>query len=329
MDIHPKVNAIDVSGVGGIWLFLVRGQKTAIIDTGPKEPLPIPMSQVENLDRNVAPVLQFLPPVLEKLGKTLADIDLILNTHIHFDHTAGNAEIKNASNAPIHIHADEAHYFEKPELLFERELAAIIEVILGKEHIDEELNRYLNGFTGPGPYAGVDKRLEDNDVIELGEGLDLKVIHLPGHTPGSIGYYWEEEGILFAGDAMQGVCGHDGGIPIIDDLAAYEKSLERVQQMPLKVLIHSHPFRGLTTPPAALIRNGEINQFLDECVAFTQMLWEAVKAVKPDLSKKPFLELYDQVALSLPKGVGFKPSGEMSGHFFSAATLLKCIKQVD
>jgi hypothetical protein len=59
------------------------------------------------------------------------------------------------------------------------------------------------------------------------------------------------------------------------------------------------------------------------------MLREAVKAVKPDLSKKPFLELYDQVALSLPKGVGFKPSGEMSGHFFSAATLLKCIKQVD
>jgi hypothetical protein len=77
MDLHPKVNAIDVSGVGGIWLFLVRGQKTAIIDTGPKEPLPIPMSQVENLDRNVGPVLQFLPPVLEKLGKTLADIDLI------------------------------------------------------------------------------------------------------------------------------------------------------------------------------------------------------------------------------------------------------------
>ena len=67
MDIHPKVNAIDVSGLGGIWLFLVMGQKTAIIDTGPKEPLPIPVSRMENLDKDVAPVLQFLPPVLEKM----------------------------------------------------------------------------------------------------------------------------------------------------------------------------------------------------------------------------------------------------------------------
>jgi len=329
MDIHPKVSAIDVSGLGGIWLYLVRGQKTAIIDTGPKKPLPIPSSQIENLDHDIAPVLQFLPPVLAKLGMTLADIDLILNTHIHFDHTAGNAAIKDASNAPIHIHSDEAHYFEKPELLFEREQAAIIEIILGKEHIDDVMNRFMNDFTGPGPYAGVDRRLEDNDIIELGKGHDLKVIHLPGHTPGSVGFYWEEEGILFAGDAMQGVCGHDGGIPIIDDPAAYEKSLERVQQMPLKVLAHSHPFRGLTTPPSVVMRNGEIKLFLEECSKFTHLLREAVKTVTPDFSKKPILELYDEVALSLPKAAGFKPSSEMSGQFFSATTLLNCIKLYD
>jgi glyoxylase-like metal-dependent hydrolase (beta-lactamase superfamily II) len=329
MEIHSRVSAIDVSGLGGIWLYLVRGQKAAIIDTGPKQPLPIPSSQIKNLDINVAPVLQLLPPVLAKLDMTLADIDLILNTHIHFDHTAGNAAIKNASNAQILIHADEAHYFEKPELLFERELAPIIEIILGKEHIDEVMKRFMHEFTGPGPYAGVDRRLEDNDIIELGEGLDLKVIHLPGHTPGSVGFYWQEEGILFAGDAMQGVCGHDGGLPIIDDLAAYEKSLERVQQMPLKVLVNSHPFRGLTTPPSALMRNGEITQFIEECGEFTQMLREAVKTVTPNFSKKPILELYDEVALSLPKEVGFKPSSEMSGQFFSAATLLNCIKLYD
>ncbi len=329
MEIHPKVSAIDVSGLGGIWLYLIRGQKTAIIDTGPKKPLPIPSSQIENLDNNVAPVLQFLPPVLAKLGMTLADIYLILNTHIHFDHTAGNAAIKNASNAQILIHSDEAHYFEKPERLFEREQAPIIEIILGKEHIDEEMKHFMNEFTGPGPYAGVDRRLEDNDIIELGEGLDLKVIHLPGHTPGSIGFYWEEEGLLFAGDAMQGVCGHDGGLPIIDDLAAYEKSLERVQQMPLKVLVHSHPFRGLSTPPSNLMRNGEIKQFLEECGEFAQRLREAANLVTPDFSKKRFLELYVEVALSFPKEVGFKPSGEMLRQFFSAATLLTCIKEND
>ena len=329
MEIHPRVTEIDVSGLGGIWLYLVRGQKTAIIDTGPKKPLPFAASQVKSLDNDVTPVLKFVPPALEKVGMTLADIDLILNTHIHFDHTAGNAAIKSASNAQILIHADDAIYFEKPELLFERELAPIIEIILGKEHIDEEMKRYLDEETGPGPYVAVDRRLKDNDVIELGEGCDLKVVHLPGHTQGSVGFYWEEEGILFAGDAMQGVCGHDGGLSILDDPAAYEKSLERVQKLPLKVLVHSHPFRGLTVPHTAIMRDMEIKQYLEECREFMQMLREAVKSVAPDLSRRPFVELYDEVVSKLPEEVGLKKTNEMPRQFFSAATLLNCIKQIE
>ena len=329
MEIHPRVSAIDVSGLGGIWTYLVRGQQTAIIDTGPKMPLPFVTNQTISPDKDSAPILRLLPPVLEKYDMTLADIDLILNTHIHFDHTAGNAAINTASKAQILIHSDEARYFEKPELLFERELAPIIEIILGKEYVAEEMNRYMNEFTGPGPYAAVDRRLKDNDIIELGEGFDLKVIHLPGHTQGSVGFYWEDEGILFAGDAMQGVCGHGGSLPIIEDLVAYEKSLKRVQQLPLKVLVHSHPFRGLTIPPSAVMRDGKIKQYLEECREFTQMLQEAAKSVAPHFSKKPFLELYDEAVLSLPKEVGYKPSSEMPGQLFSAKTLLNCIRQLE
>jgi glyoxylase-like metal-dependent hydrolase (beta-lactamase superfamily II) len=329
MEIHPRVSAIDVSGLGGIWTYLVRGQKTAIIDTGPRIPLPFVANQTKSLDKDVAPVLQLVPPALEKYGMTLDDIDLILNTHIHFDHTAGNAAIKSASKALILIHSDEAKYFEKPELLFKRELAPIIEIVLGKKYIAEEMKRYMNEFTGPGPYAAVDRRLKDNDIIELGEGYDLKVIHLPGHTQGSVGFYWEDEGILFAGDAMQSVCGHDGGLPIIEDLVAYEKSLKRVQQLPLEVLVHSHPFRGLTIPPSTLMRDGNIKQYLEECLVFVQMLQEAAKSVAPHFYRKPFLKLYDEAVLRLPKEVGYKASSEMPEQFFSAKTLLNCIKQLE
>ena len=329
MEIHPRVSAIDVSGLGGIWTYLVRGQKTAIIDTGPKMPLPFVTNQTISPDKDSAPILRLLPPVLEKYGMTITDIDLILNTHIHFDHTAGNSAIKTASKAQILIHSDEAKYFEKPELLFERELAPIIEIILGKEYIAEEMKRYMNEFTGPGPYAAVDRPLKDDDMIELGEGYNLKAIHLPGHTQGSVGYYWEDEGILFAGDAMQSVCGHDGGLPIIEDLVAYEKSLKRVQQLPLKVSVHSHPMQGLTLPPSAVMRDGKIKQYLEECLEFIQMLQEAAKSVAPLFSKKPFLKLYDEVVLSLPEEVGYKPSSEMPGQLFSAKTLLNCIRQLE
>ena len=128
---------------------------------------------------------------------------------------------------------------------------------------------------------------------------------------------------------MEGVCGHDGGLPIIEDLVAYKKSLKRVQQLPLKVLVHSHPFRGLTMPPSALVRDREIKQYLEECLEFTQMLQEAAKSVAPHFSKKPFLKLYDEVVLSLPEEVGYKPSSEMPGQLFSAKTLLNCIRQLE
>jgi len=330
MEIHPRVSAIDVSGWGGIWLFLVMGKKTAIIDTGPKMPLPIAVNQNRGIDKDVAPVLQFVPPALEKLGMTLGDIDLILNSHIHFDHTAGNSAVKSASNAKIFIHADDATYFEKPELLFQHELAPIIEIVLGKEQINEEMKRYMNEITGPGPYAAVDQRLKDGDIIELGEGCNLEVVHLPGHTQGSVGFYLEEEGILFAGDAMPGISMHDGGLAIIDDIAGYERSLARVQQLPLKVLVHSHPFQSLTILRTTIMRDNEIKQYLEECQEFANKLRQAAKRVAADLTMRPFYELYDEVIGMLPKESCLKRTSEMiRRQFFSAKTLLNYIKQIE
>jgi glyoxylase-like metal-dependent hydrolase (beta-lactamase superfamily II) len=327
MELHPRIHAIDVSGMGGILIFLVRGEKTALIDTGPKMPFPMAMDRFP--EKDVPPVLQVLPPYLKNIGMTLADIDIILNTHIHFDHTAGNAAIKASSNAEIFIHEEEAIYFKEPELLFEHEIRTIIEIILGKEHLEEEKRNYLEELTGPGPYVAVDGTFRDGDVIELGAGIDLKVLHLPGHTQGSVGFYWEDEGMLLAGDAMQGVCGHGGGLPILDDPAAFVDSLERVKNLPIKTLVHAHLFQGLTTPPRAILPGAEINQYLDECSEFMRILKKAAEKVAPDFSERPFIELYDEVIDELPDGVGFRKWNEMPRQFFSPATLLHCIRQLD
>jgi glyoxylase-like metal-dependent hydrolase (beta-lactamase superfamily II) len=328
MEIHPRISAIDVSGLGEIWIYVIRGQKIAMIDTGPKEPLPIAEDMNKNLDKDISPVLQFGPPELQKLGITLDDIDFILNTHIHFDHTAGNAAVKSVSNAQLLIHEDEAGYFEEPRQLFDREQAPIIEIMMGKEHLDEEFKRFINEDTGPGLYVAVDRRLKDNDTIDLGEGYNLKVIHLPGHTQGSVGYYWEEEGLLFAGDAIQGVCDHMGGLPIIDNLVAYEKSLERVKKLPLKVMLNSHPFRGLTIPNSNIMIDMEIKQFIEESQEFSRKLRDAAKDVAQDFQKKPFSELYDEVIRRFPKEAGLKPLNQIGKQFFSPATLLNYMNKL-
>ena len=326
MEIHPNITGIDVSGFGAVWVFLARGQRTALIDTGPKQLLhPMPMEQSPQSD--VLPVLQFLPAALDKMGMTMADIDLILNTHIHFDHNGGNAAIKTASEAKISIHAAEAHYFENPGLLFEHEQAPVVEMILGKDHLGDEKKKYLEEATGPGPYAAVDSTFVDGDTVDLGGGCELKVVHLPGHSEGSVGFYWEKEGILLAGDALQGVHGHGGGLPILDDPAAFERSLERAQQMPLRIVVNSHPFPGLTTPASVILQDSGINKYLEECRKFMWMLRESAEGAAADLYAKPFLETYDEVIDVLPDGIGLNKWNHMHQQFFSPATLLNCIRQ--
>lgn len=46
----------------------------------------------------------------------------------------------------------------------------------------------------------VDRPLEDGDVLEFGDGA--RVVAAPGHTPGSIGIFLPEHGVLFTGDTV-------------------------------------------------------------------------------------------------------------------------------
>lgn len=345
MEIHPKVIAIQITGFIGIWVYLLRGKKNAIFDTGPKFPLREPPEKLnkptpsvdltageegvsELSDEQIPPVIPSAVSELAKVGMGLSDIDYILNSHIHFDHTAGNAAVKEISGAEILIHADDAIYFKEPKRLFERELAGIVEEVLGKEHVEAEFRRYMEEETGPGPYIPVDTTLSDGDVIELGEDSDLEVIHLPGHTPGSVGFYWRKEGILFAGDSLEGVCGFGGGLPIMDDLEAYERSIERVLQLPLKKVLHAHPFSSFTVLNKTVMEGEEIGRYLNECRDFSRSLREAAGKVVADYRKRPFLELYDSVVEVLPEAAGLKKSSEMPKQYFSAGTLLKYMQRL-
>jgi len=311
MEIHPRVTAIQTNKMGGNLAFLIRGPQNTIIDTGSK-----------------GSPEEYIAPALKELGMTLADIDLILNTHGHFDHTGGNAAIKSASNAKIFIHADDViDYLEKPELSYDRHIAPIVEVVLGKEHLDEEKKRFFE-MNPPNPPMVPDRLIKDNEIIELGDGCDLKVLHLPGHTPGCVGFLWEKEGIFFAGDVMTGIHGPDFGLPIVEDLAAYEKSVERVKTLlPLKVIALTHPHPSLSSPPSQIRRDEDITEFVESSWELIQRLKEAIKSVAPSFGKKPFGELYDEVVSRFPKEWELKPYDQLD-MFFSFIGLINGIKQL-
>jgi glyoxylase-like metal-dependent hydrolase (beta-lactamase superfamily II) len=86
----------------------------------------------------------------------------------------------------------------------------------------------------------VDFKLKDEDVVELGE-REFKVIHTPGHTPGSICLYDQKNYTLVTGDS---VCGERSEL-IRMDKKIYISSLKKLLNLEIEALIMAHPFKPL------------------------------------------------------------------------------------
>lgn len=79
--------------------------------------------------------------------------------------------------------------------------------------------------------------LGEGDVIDLGD-RHFEVLHLPGHTPGSLGLWERESATLFSGDAI-----YDG--PLLDtlpesDLVAYATTMKRLRDLAVRVVHAGH-----------------------------------------------------------------------------------------
>src|SRR5580658_2458745 len=87
------------------------------------------------------------------------------------------------------------------------------------------------------PPAPATRLVQEGDVIDLGDRV-FEVLHLPGHSPGSIGLWEAATQTLFSGDAV-----YDG--PLLDeipgsDIAAYCRTMERLAGLPVRVVHGGH-----------------------------------------------------------------------------------------
>lgn len=115
--------------------------------------------------------------VLEKIHSLKLSVKHIINTHGHVDHISGNMKLKRETGASIMVHIYDADMLVDP---------------MRNGSIMMGLN-----VVSPPP----DIMLQDGDEIRIGK-LRIKVLHTPGHTPGSISLYIEEEGVVFTGDTL-------------------------------------------------------------------------------------------------------------------------------
>ena len=117
------------------------------------------------------------PDEILALAKDLGvEIKVIANTHAHLDHILGARGVKDATNAQFLLHPGDHE--------LARNAAQHAKMMMGRA--DE-------------PPPAPDASLAEGDDVEV-EGLKLRVIYTPGHTPGSVSFY--TDGLLFSGDTL-------------------------------------------------------------------------------------------------------------------------------
>jgi glyoxylase-like metal-dependent hydrolase (beta-lactamase superfamily II) len=103
--------------------------------------------------------------ILKYIKNNALQLEYILTTHFHYDHTSEAESISAESGAKIAMHKDDVPHYAKK----------------------------------------VDVVLHDGDIIKIGETVKLRVIHTPGHTPGGVCFYTDGHiftgDTLFVGDS--------------------------------------------------------------------------------------------------------------------------------
>jgi glyoxylase-like metal-dependent hydrolase (beta-lactamase superfamily II) len=214
-DVSQKIKTI---GVGGVNCYLIAtSDGYVLVDTG----LPGKRSAVEK--------------ELESAGCKSGNLKLIVLTHGDYDHAGNAAYLRGKHGARIAMHGADSGRVERGDWSWgfkarpDRFLAPF---------------RIVSLFVRPGEFETFQPDLSVEDGQSLSEfGLEARVLHLPGHTRGSIGIL-TSDGDLFCGDLLDSIRGRPDLQFFIDDLAAANASLRKLRGLSIGAVYpgHGKPF---------------------------------------------------------------------------------------
>jgi len=223
-----------------VYSYLIYGETITLIDTG------------------VAGCEKTIFEYIRSTGRDPAEIALVCLTHSHPDHIGAAKAIRDVTGCSVAAHPTERAWIEDVER--------------------QNRERPVPGFaTLVGGSVPVDFELVDGTSIETDDtrACELRVIHTPGHSPGSISYFLHSEGVLFSGDAVP----VKGDLPVYDDAVASVHTVRR--------LLALHGIRTLLSAWDEPRRDERAYGQMDLALHYLQKIHEAVIAAagegEPDL----------------------------------------------
>jgi glyoxylase-like metal-dependent hydrolase (beta-lactamase superfamily II) len=208
MEIVPNVHL--VPGMRGANAYLLLGETVTLVDAG------MPGSEEAILGH------------MEELGWEPGDLGRIVVTHCHLDHVGGLAALKARTGAQVVAHPGDAPLISGEQPPPAR--SAVLRVLF----------RLMALVMPQAEPAVVDVTVEDGERLELFGGAT--VVHVPGHTPGSIALHFPAEGLLICGDVIDARRGRLGPPPkgFTADMDQALASLRRLAELDFDMLCPGH-----------------------------------------------------------------------------------------
>lgn len=202
---------------------------------------------------------RYLDRWLERRGRTRADIEAVILTHGHRDHT-GFAEELRRQGVAIHLHpADQHHVRGRNTSLPPQRL---VRSLWRPSAIGLLLEAAADGVFSQEDLGGF-------EAMVPGTRLDVpgrpEVVSIPGHSPGSVAFHLPDRGVLLTGDALMTRDPMFGG----DDRAIVFADHTDRNQACLEALVALEPYRDAALLPAhgeAWLEAGSVGRAVSEAV---------------------------------------------------------------
>ena len=171
---------------------------------------------------------------LNEYGCNSGNLHLILLTHGDFDHSGNAAYLRKKFNSKIAIHTDDSPMVERGDMFLTRKKGNFLQSWMVKT-----IFRF-------GKSQRFSPDLEITDGFDLTQyGLDADIIHIPGHSKGSIGIL-TADGALICGDLFESTGGSENPKlnSLMDDPEAANQSIDKLKNLKIDTVYpgHGQPF---------------------------------------------------------------------------------------